>query len=97
MASLNLNSQVVAARQQVSSNLGSDTVILELTAGRYFGVNSAGTTIWKLLQKPTRVQSIRDALLEEYEVERERCEADLLGFLRELEASKLIEVRNGGD
>jgi hypothetical protein len=97
MASLNLNSQVVAARQQVSSNLGSDTVILELTAGRYFGVNSAGAIIWKLLQKPTCVHSIRDALLEEYEVERERCEADLLGFLRELEASKLIEVRNGGD
>src|SRR5512135_1056756 len=69
MTTLNLDSRVVAAKQQVSSALGSDTVILELSAGRYFGVSSAGATIWKLLQTPTRVQSIRDALLEEYDVE----------------------------
>ena len=97
VSALNLDSRVVAAKQQVSSKLGSETVILELTAGRYFGVNSAGTTIWKLLQSPTRVQSIRDALLDEYEVEPAQCEADLLGFLRELQASKLIEVRSGSD
>ena len=97
MTTLNLDSRVVAAKQQVSSALGSDTVILELSAGRYFGVSSAGATIWKLLQTPTRVQSIRDALLEEYDVEPTRCEADLLDFLRELQASKLIEVRSGSD
>jgi hypothetical protein len=38
------------------------------------------------------VKEVLQVLLEEYDVETERCEGDLLELLRELEAHGLIEI-----
>jgi hypothetical protein len=40
------------------------------------------------------VSELRDAILKEYEVERHRCEADIMGLLQDLLENGLIEVRN---
>lgn len=40
---------------------------------------------------------IRDALLEKYEVEPDRCERDLLALLQEQAAEGLIKVKYGTD
>jgi hypothetical protein len=53
-----------------------------------------GARVWHLLQEPRTVQDIRETLLMEYEVERDRCERDLLALLQELVAAGLIEVRD---
>jgi hypothetical protein len=41
------------------------------------------------------VSDLRDAITREYDVEPERCETDVLGFLRQLALKGLIEVRDG--
>jgi hypothetical protein len=48
-----------------------------------------------LVREPIRVSDIRDAIEREYDVEPERCEADVLGFLRELAGKGLIDVTDG--
>jgi hypothetical protein len=85
---------VVAAKDQVSSDLGGEVAILDLKAGVYYGLDAVGVRIWSLIQEPRSVNEIRDILLEEYEVEPERCERDLLGLLRRLAEEGLVEVRN---
>jgi hypothetical protein len=45
------------------------------------------------LKQPKTVAEIRDAILEEYEVEEKRCEHDLLTLLEEMRSEGLIEVR----
>jgi hypothetical protein len=57
-------------------------------------LDAVGARIWELIQDPRTVNEIRDALLEEYDVEMERCERDLLAFLDQLAAETLIEVRD---
>ena len=88
------DSTVVAAKDQVSSDLGGEVAILDLKAGVYYGLDAVGARIWSLIQKPRTVNEIRDILLEEYEVEPERCEHDLLALLRRLADEGLVEVRN---
>ena len=88
------DSTVVAAKDQVSSDLGGEVAILDLKAGVYYGLDAVGARIWSLIQEPRTVNEIRDILLEEYEVEPERCERDLLVLLRRLADEGLVEVRN---
>jgi hypothetical protein len=86
------DSTVVAAKDQVSSDLGGEVAILDLKAGVYYGLDAVGARIWSLIQEPRTVNEIRDILLEEYEVEPERCERDLLVLLQRLAEEGLIEV-----
>jgi len=87
-------STVVAAKDQVSCDLAGEAAILNLQAGVYYGLDAVGARVWHLLQEPRAVQDIRETLLMEYEVERDRCERDLLALLQELVAAGLIEVRD---
>jgi coenzyme PQQ synthesis protein D (PqqD) len=91
---LSPRSIVVAARDQVSCTLGTEAAILSLKSGVYYGVDEVGARIWSLLQKPCSVEALREAIIDEYDVEPERCERDLLALLEQLHAEGLIEVRS---
>lgn len=88
------NLTVVVTKDQVSSDLDGEAVILNLKTGIYHGLDTVGTRIWKLLQESKTVKDILDTLILEYEVELERCERDLLALLQKLADEGLIEVRN---
>jgi hypothetical protein len=93
-ANISDTSTVVAVQDQVSTNLEEEAVILNLQDGVYYGLNDLGARIWNLLQEPRTVRKIRDILLQEYEVEPERCQQDLLQLLGELAAKGLITIEN---
>ena len=84
---------VVAVEGQVSCDLADEAAILDLNSGVYFGLNAVGARIWKLVQAPRTVNEVLQALLEEYDVEPERCERDLVALLQELVTYGLIEVK----
>lgn len=86
-----LTQTVVAVQDQVSCDLGGESVILALKAGVYYGTNPLGTFIWNLVQKPTKMSFIRDRILEEYQVEPGQCERDLVDLMNTLLANGLIE------
>ena len=87
-------STVVATRDQVSSDLEGEVAILNLKAGVYYGLDDVGARIWTLLQEPKTVSEIRDVILQEYDVEAERCERDLLALLQRLADEGLVEVED---
>ena len=87
------SSTVVVSPNQVSTTLGSDTVILGADAGQYFGLNEVGARVWELVQEPVAVAAICDALCAEYEVTREECQRDVLELLNELSQNGLLDVR----
>lgn len=89
---ITLSSTVVAGPGQVSSNVEGETVILELDRGTYYGLDAVGARVWSLIQEPRSVASVRDALVEEYDVDPARCEADVLALLAQLEETGLVEV-----
>ena len=93
--SLTVDSSVVAAGDQVSSDLGGEVAILHLKAGTYYGLDAVGARVWSLIQEPRTVREVRDVLVSEYEVALDRCESDLVTLLQRLADEGLIEVRNG--
>ena len=83
---------MVASSEQVSCPVGDESVILGLKNSVYYGMNPVGSSVWKLLQRRRSVTELRDAVLEEYDVEKERCERDLLDLLEKMQAEGLIQV-----
>jgi hypothetical protein len=85
------DSVVRAVDLQVSSRLSDEVAILELDQGVHFGLNNTGAFLWNLMQQPVRVNEMRAALVEEFEVDVETVEKDLLRVLGELRDAGLIE------
>jgi hypothetical protein len=81
------------AKDQVSSDLQGEVVILNFQSGMYYGLDPVGARIWHLLQVPRTANEILETLLDEYEVEPARCEQDLHQLLQKLTTEGLIEIR----
>ena len=93
-APLCIQSVVVAASEQVSCPLGEESAILNLKNSVYYGLDPVGAHIWKLLREPKSIGELRDALVDQYDVEAPRCEQDLLELLEKMRGEGLIQVRN---
>ncbi|MBE7383300.1 MAG: PqqD family protein [Leptolyngbya sp. SIO1E4] len=94
---LSETSVVKAAPDQVCSDLNGEAVILNLKSGVYYGLNETGALIWQLIQTPQTVESLRTALLGEYDVEPEVCDRDLKSLLQAFGEQNLIEVTDAAN
>ncbi len=89
---ITVSSVVVAKKEQISTDLGGEAVILGLGSGQYYSLNDVGTRIWDMVQSPTTVLTLRDTIVGEYDVEADRCEQDVLEVLKDMASEGLIEV-----
>jgi len=92
---ISLDSIVSVAPDQVSCDLDGEAAILNLTSGAYHGLDSIGAAVWTLISSPIAVHAIVDAMVAEYNVDRDHCERDLLALLQGLDERGLICVGDG--
>lgn len=89
---------VVASQEQVSADLTADfdgdSVVLDLRDGMYYELNAVATSVWKLIQNPVAVKTILNAILEEYDVSDDQCNADLIILLEDMARRGLIELQH---
>lgn len=83
---------VRAARDQVSTEVEGEAVILGLADEVYYGLDGAGALVWSLLAEPRTLAELRDAVVAEYEVDARTAERDLVRLLDELRERRLVEV-----
>jgi Coenzyme PQQ synthesis protein D (PqqD) len=88
-------STVVARRDLLCCDLPDGAVILDLVSGVYYTLDSVGTFIWTIIQTQSTVDSVVEAVVGRYAVERERSHNDVLNLFSDMKAHKLIEVYNG--
>ena len=87
------DSLVGPSSDQISCELGNETVILQCTRGVYYGLNQVATSVWRALRNGSTFEQLQQLVLEEFEVTPERCREDLVRLLNELAAAGLIEFR----
>lgn len=67
-----------------------EAVLLSLDQGFYYGLDELGTRIWKLIDEGLEMEQVVDAVVKEYNVERDQAREDIDKFLGELEETGLI-------
>ncbi|WP_321423676.1 PqqD family protein [uncultured Methanobacterium sp.] len=70
-----------------------EMVLLGMEDGIYYGLNPVGAFIWEQIKEPKKIDQIRDAILDEYDVEKGECERDLIELLKELTEKGMVEVK----
>jgi hypothetical protein len=83
---------VARSADQVSCDLRGETAILRLSSGVYYGLDPIGTRVWTLLAEPTQLADLVDCLVADYEVDRPRCEHDVVALLDDLDAHGLLTI-----
>ncbi len=68
--------------------------IFDPETGNSYTVNEVGLFILKQLKEGKSESEILDALVENYEVEREEAEKDLIDFLEQLRLMGILEAKN---
>ena len=89
---IGLDSTISPSEDLVSSDLDGEIVMMSIENGEYYGLDEIGSRIWTLLEEPKKVSELCDILLEEFEVEREQCEEEVLAFLNEMASDDLIHI-----
>jgi hypothetical protein len=81
--------------RQVACAVADETVILQLSEGVYYGLNSVGSCIWRAVQDPCQVSRIVDAVVADFDVSRDRCLDDVRELIAELAKHELVVVSTG--
>jgi hypothetical protein len=80
------------AGELMEAELGDELIALDPAAGECFGFNSVATFVWQTLKEPKSFEQLRDALLNEYEVDAGQCAKELRELLDDLEAKHLVRI-----
>ncbi|TYP70296.1 lasso peptide biosynthesis PqqD family chaperone [Paenibacillus methanolicus] len=84
------------AYQQVEGNLVSDMngekVMLSIASSKYYNLGQVGGAIWEKLQSPATVHEVVAQLTEEYDIDREACEQQVVRFLESLLKEGLVKA-----
>jgi hypothetical protein len=89
---LSLTSRVVRAGEAITAAVDEELVMMDVQAGKYYGLNTVGAEIWQLLESPISVQDLCTTLTQSFEVPSERCTAEVLQFLEQLHTKGLVYV-----
>jgi len=81
---------VIQGKNHIVSDMDGEKVLLSIENGKYYNLGVIGGRIWELVIEPVKIGQVINALLDEFEVEREECEMEVFSFLAQLSEEKLI-------
>lgn len=91
-ATLSAATRVVASRNNVSTTLSGEAIILGMDDGVYYGLDPVGTRIWDLVQVPRTLGEVSTTLATEYDVSAGQALADLVTLVSDLQARGLLII-----
>jgi len=92
MLPLTPDDRVRVNEQVVFRTIDGEAVLLHVDRGVYFGLDPIGTRVWEALVEHGCARPILAPLLEEYDVESDALESDIVALLNQLSANDLIRV-----
>ena len=86
------DSYIKRNKEVFASVIDEEVVMMNVNSGKYYGMDTVGSRIWKLIAEEIQVKDVIKKLMEEYDVSEEQCKKDVLEFLNELYENKLVEI-----
>ncbi len=91
--SVTLDTVVSRAGETLYARAGTDeAVMMSVAAGRYYGLNAVALRIWELLERPMTIAGLCALLCEEFEVDAQTCETEVLKFVNELVDNGIVHA-----
>lgn len=96
MANSELSTTTLLQRNpdMIAANLDGDLVMMNEKLGRYYGISGVGARAWELLETPASIDDLVSTICEEYEIDADTCQQDIIRFAQDLMKVDLIEPVN---
>lgn len=91
---IDLQTQVVKNKDILTSEIDGEIVMLSIENSEYYGLDPVGSRIWKIIDEPISAEDIIGRMILEYDVLREQCESDVIGFLNDMFEKRVISITN---
>lgn len=78
----------------LSTDVGGELVVMDVTSGRFFGLDETGAAIWQGIRTPVRLDALCAGLAASSEAEPAALESDVLSLLTGLRTHGLIQVED---
>jgi hypothetical protein len=85
-------SLVVWSEIPVATEVDHEVVLMNVGRGRCYGLGETGSSVWRRLASPIRVDDLCRELLLEYRADREVLESDVLALLEQMQEEGLVKV-----
>ena len=95
-AAIDLTCVVSRVNDNPAATLDGEVVLLGMEQEKYYWLTGVARRIWELLERPIAVSGLVDQLLLEFAIARPECEADVLAFLGQLSAERLLRIEPSG-
>lgn len=69
-----------------------ETVMMSVEAGKYYGFNAVASRIWELLESPKTVAQLSTQIYEEFEIDSETCEVDVVRFVNDMMNNGIVHA-----
>lgn len=76
----------------LTAEVNGELIGISVEQGTCYGFNGVGSRIWALLAEPRSLDDLCALLLAEFEVDAERCRAEVVALLEELRAEGLVRA-----
>ena len=83
---------LVRDSEPVAATINDEIFMLSIRAGSYFGLNTVGSEIWRMLAEPRRVGAVYEALSQAFDIDVDTITHDAGLFLELLLDHGLVHV-----
>ena len=87
-----LETRISIPKDVLFHEVDEEMVLLNLVSGKYFSLDDVGTRMWALMTEYEQLKAVHQALLEEYKVDPQQLEQDLLALTDKLAANGLLQI-----
>ena len=91
------NTVISLTEDHVFGDLGDEAVIMNTETGIYFGLDRVAREIWQHLKQQMTYKQLKEMLLQDFDVDSDRCDLDLRSFLQQLRDQKLVRFDYGNN
>lgn len=92
---LDMDSTVRRRADLVATDIDQDKVFLDVSSGKYYGMNRVGSAIWEIAANPVSVEMICEKLMSRFEIDGETCKRETLAFCQSLVDAGSFVVSSG--
>ena len=86
------NAIITKNRSILASQIDTETVMMDVENGLYYGMNQVGSRIWALLDTPHTLFQLEAILFSEFDVAQGECLRDIQEFVSQLIEKKLVRI-----
>lgn len=88
---LTLDCEIIRNLEIDDTNIDGETVMMDIENGEYYALNEVGTRVWELTKEKIKINNIISTLLEEYDVNENKCRESIISFIERLYCNDLIK------